>query len=397
MSSSTTSAATIASLAATGCIAARSIRSGWTSATCATTASQTGPFNAVQGTFSINRQEDDRLEQTLPSALRDTEQARVTAFGYQGQATTLVARKHAVTFGGELYDEYIDTARVQFLDNPSRQVTLRPEIPDGTRYTSTSVFVQDSTEVLAGRVSLRGGLRYGNFSFRTKAQPAFNVKDEEVSSDAVTFNAGAVVALHDNLNATVSVNRGFRAANAFDLGALGVTGGGYELSPTTAIELGALAGTSDGADATSTGVAVAALKPESMYAYEAGLEVPQLEAVGVAQRVRSRAARSDPAAHGDSAGAAQRDPRESARRGVLRRQRDRSGCAGPCVRRRRAESGDHARQYRSRARPRRRNGCARTHHARAGSPARTSRCPTDASCPAKRSCAACRRRWAASR
>jgi hemoglobin/transferrin/lactoferrin receptor protein len=233
---------------------------------------QTGPFNAVQGTFSINRQEDDRLEQTQPTALRDTENARVTAFGYQGQATTLLARKHAVTFGGEIYDEYIDTSRVQFLDNPTRQVTLRPEIPDGTRYISTSVFVQDSTEVLAGRVSLRGGLRYGNFSFRTKAQPAFNVKDEEVTSDAVTFNAGAVVALHENLNATVSVNRGFRAANAFDLGALGVTGGGYELSPTTAIALGALAGTSDGADAVSSGQAVEALKPESMYAYEAGLK-----------------------------------------------------------------------------------------------------------------------------
>jgi hemoglobin/transferrin/lactoferrin receptor protein len=233
---------------------------------------QTGPFNAVQGTFSINRQEDDRLEQTLPTALRDTEQASVTAYGYQGQATTLAARKHALTFGGEVYDEYIDTARVQFLDNPSRQVTLRPEIPDGTRYTSTSVFVQDSTEVLAGRVSLRGGLRYGNFSFRTKAQPAFNVMDEEVTSDAVTFNAGAVVALHESLNATFSVNRGFRAANAFDLGALGVTGGGYELSPITAIALGALAGTSDGADAVSSGQAVEALRPESMYAYEGGLK-----------------------------------------------------------------------------------------------------------------------------
>ncbi len=133
---------------------------------------QTGPFNAVQGTFSINRQEDDRLEQTLPTALRDTENASVKAFGYQGQATTLLARKHAMTFGGEIYDEYIDTSRVQFLDNPSRQVTLRPEIPDGTRYTSTSLFIQDATEILAGRVPLRGGLRYGNFSFRTKAQPS---------------------------------------------------------------------------------------------------------------------------------------------------------------------------------------------------------------------------------
>lgn len=233
---------------------------------------QTGPFHAVHGTLSVNRQQDDRLEQTLPAAPRDTEHARTLALGYQAQATTTVKRRHAVTFGGEIYDEYIATARRQFLDNPSREIALRPEIPDGTRYTSTSLFVQDTTEMLGGRVSLRAGLRYGHFVFRTQEHAAFSVKDEEVAFDALTFNTGVVVSLHPTLNATFSVNRGFRAANAFDLGALGVTGGGFEPAPSTAIALGALVGTSDAADAISAGIAVAPLKPESLYAFEGGLK-----------------------------------------------------------------------------------------------------------------------------
>jgi hemoglobin/transferrin/lactoferrin receptor protein len=233
----------------------------------------TGPFQAVRGTFSINRQQDDRLEQTLPDAPVDVEHGRVAAFGYQAEATTVVARIHALTVGGEIYDEFIGAARRRHFDDQPAHEDLRPEIPDGTRYRSTSVFVQDATSVLGGRVTLRAGLRYGRFSFRTKAQPAFGVEDEQVTSDAMTFNVGAVVALHANVNATLSVNRGFRAANAFDLGALGVTGGGYELSPASAIALGTLVGTSDGADAIGTDVAVAPLRPESLSAYEAGLKL----------------------------------------------------------------------------------------------------------------------------
>ena len=46
---------------------------------------------------------------------------------------------------------------------------------------------------------------------------------------------------------TASASRGFRAANAFDLGAIGVSGGGFELAPHEAARLDARVGTDDGA------------------------------------------------------------------------------------------------------------------------------------------------------
>jgi len=234
---------------------------------------QTGFLNALQGTFSINRQEDDRLEQARPLTRLEIENARITSYGYQGQGTTLLGGAHAVTFGAELYDEHVGSSRIlREVTSPSEQ-RVRPEIPDGTRYTTRALFVQDAVDVWNGRVSLRGGLRYGTFHFRTRENAAFNVIAEDVDSRAVTFSAGAVVALTSTIHATASVNRGFRAANAFDLGAIGISGGGFEIAPSTAVDLNAEIGSSDGADATSTGQTARALRPEHAYSYEGGLKL----------------------------------------------------------------------------------------------------------------------------
>jgi outer membrane receptor protein involved in Fe transport len=98
------------------------------------------------------------------------------------------------------------------------------------------------------------------------------VHPERIATQAVTGHAGAVVSLSQAWKATVSASRGFRAANAFDLSAIGVSGGGgFEISPGRAAEAGAIIGSSDGAEAVATGRSVAALGPESVYAFEAGL------------------------------------------------------------------------------------------------------------------------------
>ena len=75
-----------------------------------------------------------------------------------------------------------------------------------------------------------------------------------------------------DLTFTMSVSRGFRAANAFDFGAIGLSGGaGFEISPQRAVELGGVRGSTDGATAISTGQPVGDLDPERLMAYEAGI------------------------------------------------------------------------------------------------------------------------------
>jgi outer membrane receptor protein involved in Fe transport len=138
---------------------------------------------------------------------------------------------------------------------------------------SAGAFAQHISQILPGRLSVRSGLRFGHFTFRTRAAPAFDVDAERVPTGAMTFHTGAVVTLTKGLNATFTASRGFRAANAADLGAIGVTGGGFEITPGQAGTLGARIGTNDGAAAVATSQTVGALRPESLYAIEAGLKL----------------------------------------------------------------------------------------------------------------------------
>ncbi|HVL70188.1 MAG TPA: TonB-dependent receptor [Vicinamibacterales bacterium] len=229
-----------------------------------------GVLGGVRLTFSVNRQEDGTIEQARPLAASavNGDRTSVTALGYQAQGQRRL-RFASLTYGADLYDERIDGERWQQV-GPTLSA-IRPLIPDGTRYRSAGAFAQ-VTRDLFERLSVRGGVRYGRYVYRTTSAPAFAIAPETVVSQAMTFNTAASVRFSESLRATFSVSRGFRAANASDLGAVGVSGGGgFEISPATARELGALVGTTDGGNAVSTGRRVGDLLPESEMAYEAGI------------------------------------------------------------------------------------------------------------------------------
>ena len=226
---------------------------------------------SIRATFSYNRQLDGTTEQARPLATSaiNSDETGVTALGYQVQATQRLS-DHVVTYGVELYDETIDASRSSQVG--ATITPVRPLIPDGTTYRSTGVFAQVSSRELFDRVSLRGGVRFNTYNYQTKANSAFAIAAEDVDFDALTFNGAATVNIGRGLKAVFTAGRGFRAANASDLGSVGVSGGGgFEISPSTAKDLGAFVGTTDATDAVSTGVLAGGLKPESEMAYEAGL------------------------------------------------------------------------------------------------------------------------------
>ena len=233
---------------------------------------RTGMFDHLTATFSVNRQVDGRLEQARPNARIDEQYTSTTAFGYQVQASRSIGTRALILGGGEIYDEYIGGSRT--LTEPTGATRAdRPDIPDGTRYTSAGLFVQAATE-MGPRLNVRGGLRYGRFAFSTKPDLALGVVEERAATNAVTFNTGAVASLTPHINLVGSVSRGFRAANAFDYGGIGLSGGGgFEISPSRAVALGATRGSTDGATAVGTGLLVSALEPETLMAYEGGVKV----------------------------------------------------------------------------------------------------------------------------
>lgn len=232
---------------------------------------QTGPFAALQTTVSVNQQQDDRLEQARPSTFVETETSTVRALGYAAQGTLQPWKGHVVTTGVEVFDEDITTSRQRRLEGSSTR--LRPEIPDGATYQSAGVFAQDSASLLGDRLALRAGVRAATFLYDAPEDPSLGMTAQRVRAGAVTFNTGIVWSASETVNLTGSVGKGFRAANAFDLGAIGVSGGGFEVAPQDALALGAIVGSDDGGNAVGTGRPVTALEPETVYAYEAGVKV----------------------------------------------------------------------------------------------------------------------------
>jgi hemoglobin/transferrin/lactoferrin receptor protein len=231
---------------------------------------QQAVFDELSATVSVNRQGDGRLEQARPGQRIDQQVNTTTAMGYSVQGTRSFTPRFRTLVGGEFYDESIAGSRT-FLENDGSVVRARPDIPDGTHYSTVGVFVQQSADLIANRLSVRGGLRYGHFRFTSERDTALGVPQQDIPVSDTTFNAGGAFTATPNLTFTMSVSRGFRAANAFDFGAIGLSGGaGFEISPQRAVELQGIRGSTDGATASSTGQVVGDLNPERLMAYEAG-------------------------------------------------------------------------------------------------------------------------------
>jgi hemoglobin/transferrin/lactoferrin receptor protein len=218
-----------------------------------------GVLDSLTATLSVNSQQDGRVEQHRPTSLVETDVSRTTAVGYSLQGTTTLPSGSELVVGVEVYDERISADR-RFDDPLTGDGTVvRARVPDGTRYTSAGAFAQLSGRYVHDRVFVRTGLRQGHFLFQTRADGALGVGAARVAVGATTFHLSGVVSLTPQLNLTASVGRGFRAPNAFDLGAIGLGGGGFELAAATARQLDAEVGSDDGVGATGTGILVSPL------------------------------------------------------------------------------------------------------------------------------------------
>jgi iron complex outermembrane receptor protein/hemoglobin/transferrin/lactoferrin receptor protein len=239
-----------------------------------------GWLDSLQGTFSFNRQRDDRQSQGgsgNPLAAITAERNHTSVFGYQGQGTTHLGKAQALFFGGEIYDEYIaSTARTA--QPPTNVPTVvRGRFPDGSRYTSFGLFAQHSADYFAARLRTQTGVRYSRMKYRSisAGNPLLNglptVPDFTSALADVTFQGGASYRIVPWLTAFASVARGFRAPNVNDFGSVGLTSNGFEVSPDEASSVRGVIGSSAGATAISTGIAAQQLSPETLWDYEGGL------------------------------------------------------------------------------------------------------------------------------
>ena len=224
----------------------------------------------LESTVSVNRQTDGRLDQNRPFDVLQTELSVVTATGLEVMATK-TAGEHILTAGMEVYDERVDASRTFSLDGVTNPV--RPRFPDDSRYTSLGLFLLD--ELSVGRLNISGGARYSRFRYKADASKNIIngivvVPSSTETFDDITMNLGATLLIGDQATGYARVTRGFRAPSIFDLSELGLTGGGFEISPDSAITLGSQIGNSSGPDAVTTGLVWQPLEPEVLWSFEGG-------------------------------------------------------------------------------------------------------------------------------
>ncbi len=237
-----------------------------------------GLLDSLGGTFSINSQSDGSIRQGLRETNVVTrDQSLVNSFGYALQATTHIARRNAIVFGGEIYHERIAARREEADPRTDARVEKRALYPNGSRYTTYGFFAQDTLDLASGKLRATFGGRYTRVAFRTfagrnrgAAGNDLGVVDSASAFDDLTFNANLSWQATESFALNFLTGRGFRAPNLNDLGALGLNDLGYEVPAEAAVAAGGLVGISDGEGVASSGREVSPLRAERLFNYEFG-------------------------------------------------------------------------------------------------------------------------------
>jgi outer membrane receptor protein involved in Fe transport len=239
---------------------------------------EAGWFDHLSGTWSINSQREERVNQGgngNPRATIGHEPERTTSQGVSALASKDISPRQTFDLGGDIYFERLTSDAYNVNPVTSAVSPRRPRVPNGATFRQGGVFAQTSFAAVPDRLRVVGAIRAGGASYAAHAadSPIVNGAplwpDDELTTGAVTFRASALATPDEDWTFAFSVARGFRAPHMTDLGTLGLTGSGFEVAAPDVEGRGATVGTTSAATAVSTGRAVTQLESESNVSYDA--------------------------------------------------------------------------------------------------------------------------------
>lgn len=214
-----------------------------------------GFLDSLSATGSWNVQEDGALKQGQKASDPLTEDwNRARSIGGTGQAAAHIGRRHLLVFGGELYDERIESTRFE------ARAAKRAQYPDGSLYRIGGAFGQGTAEW--GRWRVLGGMRWTGVHYSAAGLSERTFWD-------TTYHGSVSLRVREGLAWHLVAGRGFRAPNLNDLGSVGLTGLGFEVPAEEAA--GAQVAVDASESAVSRGIAARPLAPEKLYNVESGL------------------------------------------------------------------------------------------------------------------------------
>ena len=241
-----------------------------------------GWLDHVSVTGSVNSQHEERVNQGgngNPRAAINHEPERTTVYGLQATLRKVLSSRAMFVAGGDFYPEHITAP--SFGVNPVTGVSTvrRGRVPDAATYRAGGVFTQAIIDVVPSTLQLVGNVRVNGASYESRAsnsplaagRPLW--PDDRLQAMGVAFRAGMHAMVSDTWSITANVSRGFRAPHITDLGTLGLTGSGFEVSAPDIAGLGGTVGSTADATAVSLGTPVDQVGPEASLTYESGVHV----------------------------------------------------------------------------------------------------------------------------
>lgn len=223
-------------------------------------------FESVSLRLSLNRQQDGSVRQ----GLRATdpvmkEWSRALAAGYAAQGLRSIGSHTILSMGAEVYDERVSS------DRRVNDTAARPLYPEGSRYRTSGGFGQGVSSWKRFRAGY--GLRYSSVRYDNPANPRWRTPASSRTIDNWAWQTSVLFRLSEQFAIHAASNRGFRAPNLNDLGAIGLQDLGYEVPAEEAAAAGALLGDSAGEGALSKGLPVGTLEAERLRNVESGIRM----------------------------------------------------------------------------------------------------------------------------
>ncbi|HWT02057.1 MAG TPA: TonB-dependent receptor, partial [Pyrinomonadaceae bacterium] len=239
-----------------------------------------GFFDNFSGTISYNTQREERVNQGgrgNPFGAITHQYERTKVFGLSGYLDKRLTRGNTLLVGADFYYEKV--VAPAFTVNPvaNTSVLSRPRVPDGARYITSGLYVQDVADIVRDRLRVSAAVRYNVASYRSRAENAPVVgglplwPDDSLRADDFSGRVGAVFTAAERLFLTFNYSRGFRAPNITDLGTLGLVGNGFEVDARSAIGLGGIIGTTADRNAVPSGRPVEILRSETSNNFDVGV------------------------------------------------------------------------------------------------------------------------------
>ncbi len=230
-----------------------------------------GIFDDASFTVSYNSQREERVNQggqgnPLGTITHQYERTSVTGFSFF--LDKQLPKRNSFLIGGDYYFEKINSPAFTFNPANNTFVLSRPRVPDESHFITSGLYVQDAWEAIPNRLRFSGALRYNVGSYRAygNASPVVGGarlwQDDSLRVADFSGRIGLVGRIAKGFNLAFNYTHGFRYPSMTDLGTLGLTGDGFEVDYTSAINLGGTIGNDASADAVSTGIPVSKQRSE---------------------------------------------------------------------------------------------------------------------------------------